>query len=49
LSLPAAEAKLPYAWHQPAVRLYANWLSYLAERRCSSHSIGKSDSAIRLR
>jgi homoserine O-succinyltransferase len=29
----AAEAKLVHAWHEAAVRLYANWLSYLAEQR----------------
>ena len=27
------EAALTHPWHEPAVRLYANWLSYLAEQR----------------
>lgn len=33
-SLPAAEAegKLAHVWREPAVRIYANWLSLLAER-----------------
>ncbi len=29
----AAEARLTQGWHGLAVRLYANWLSYLAEQR----------------
>lgn len=34
LSFPAAvaERKLAYTWLGPAVRIYANWLSYLAEQ-----------------
>ena len=27
------EAMLTHPWHEPAVRLYANWLSYLADQR----------------
>jgi homoserine O-succinyltransferase len=32
-SFPEAEKKLTHAWHEPAVRLYRNWLSYLVEHR----------------
>lgn len=49
LSLPEAESTLPYDWHKPAVGLYTNWLSYLAERRCPSYSLNKGDFATRLR
>jgi homoserine O-succinyltransferase/O-acetyltransferase len=33
LNFPEAEPKLAHDWHQPAVLLYENWLSYLAEHR----------------
>jgi homoserine O-succinyltransferase len=33
LNFPEAERKLAHQWHEPAVRLYANWLSYLVEHR----------------
>jgi homoserine O-succinyltransferase/O-acetyltransferase len=33
LNFPEAEARLAHDWHQPAVTLYTNWLSYLAEHR----------------
>jgi homoserine O-succinyltransferase/O-acetyltransferase len=33
LNFPEAETKLAHDWHQPAVTLYTNWLSYLAEHR----------------
>ena len=33
LDFPEAEKKLTHAWHEQAVRLYRNWLSYLVERR----------------
>jgi len=33
LNFPQAKRKLAHAWHEPAVRLYKNWLSYLVERR----------------
>ena len=36
LNFPEAERKLPYSWHEPAVRLYANWLSYLFEHKLTS-------------
>ncbi len=49
LNLPEAEAKLPFVWHEFAVRLYTNWLSYLAERRWPSCAPKNSDSAITLR
>lgn len=49
LSLPEAEANLPYVWHEPAIRLYTNWLSYLAERKCPSHALNKANSATKLR
>ena len=34
-SFPAARAeeKLVHVWHEPAMRIYANWLSYMAEQR----------------
>jgi homoserine O-succinyltransferase len=33
LDFPKAEKKLTHAWHEQAVRLYTNWLSYLVEHR----------------
>jgi len=33
LNFPEAERKLAHAWHEPALRLYTNWLSYLVQRR----------------
>ena len=33
LDFPEAEKKLTHTWHEQAVRLYRNWLSYLVERR----------------
>ena len=33
LHFPEAEEKLTHAWHESAVRLYTNWLSYLVEHR----------------
>lgn len=33
LNFPEAEKKLTHSWHEPAVRLYKNWLSYLVERK----------------
>jgi homoserine O-succinyltransferase len=39
LKFPEAERRLSFSWHEPAVRLYSNWLSYLFEhghRRDSS-------------
>ncbi|MGA7873374.1 MAG: homoserine O-succinyltransferase [Candidatus Binatus sp.] len=33
LNFPQAERKLAHDWHEPAVRLYTNWLSYLVEHR----------------
>jgi homoserine O-succinyltransferase len=33
VDFPEAERKLTHAWHEPAVRLYTNWLSYLVEHR----------------
>jgi homoserine O-succinyltransferase len=33
LHFPEAEKKLTHAWHESAVRLYTNWLSYLVEHR----------------
>jgi homoserine O-succinyltransferase len=31
--LAKVEENLSYAWREPAVRIYANWISYLAERK----------------
>ena len=51
LNFPEAEATLPYDWHEPAVRLYTNWLSYLVEHRHpdnrtrTSRSTGASQAA----
>jgi homoserine O-succinyltransferase/O-acetyltransferase len=45
----AAEEKLVHAWHDPAVRLYANWFSYLAERRSRSDGPEKSHTSSRMR
>lgn len=33
LDFPEAEKKLPHDWHEPSVRLYTNWLSYLVKHR----------------
>jgi homoserine O-succinyltransferase/O-acetyltransferase len=33
LTFPEAETHLAHDWHEPAVRLYRNWLSYLLEHR----------------
>jgi homoserine O-succinyltransferase len=33
LNFPEAEARPVHDWHEPAVRLYTNWLSYLVEHR----------------
>jgi homoserine O-succinyltransferase len=33
LDFPEAEKKLAHDWHEPAVRLYTNWLSYILEHR----------------
>lgn len=33
LDFPETEKKLMHAWHEQAVRLYTNWLSYLVEHR----------------
>ncbi len=33
LNFPEAENRLAHAWHEPALRLYTNWLSYLLEHR----------------
>jgi len=42
-SFPAiAEGSLSRAWHAPAVRIYANWLSYLVEQR--SQGLGSTKS-----
>jgi homoserine O-succinyltransferase/O-acetyltransferase len=51
LHFPEAEKKLTRSWHQPAVRLYTNWLSYLLEHRYpddrskAPHSAGASQAA----
>ena len=47
LSFPAAiaEEKLAHAWAGPAVRIYANWLSYLVEQR----SQGRGSTKLSLR
>jgi homoserine O-succinyltransferase/O-acetyltransferase len=43
LTFPAiAEGKLTHPWLGPAVRIYANWLSYLVEQR--SRSLGSTKS-----
>jgi len=33
LNFPEAGRKVAHDWHEPAVRLYTNWLSYLVEHR----------------
>lgn len=51
LNFPEAETKLAHDWHRPAVLMYANWLSYLAEHRHPSdlskapHSANASEPA----
>ena len=51
LNFPEAEKKLAHDWHEPAVRLYTNWLSYLVEHRHPSdrskepHSTNASQAA----
>ncbi len=44
--LPAAEAegKLPHVWREPGVRIYANWLSYLAKQKARRLHTGASHS-----
>ena len=37
-----AEKKLAHPWHGPAVRIYANWLSYLAKRKSRNLSSKES-------
>jgi homoserine O-succinyltransferase/O-acetyltransferase len=46
LNFPASEPEmsLPYSWRELAMRLYANWLSYLVERRHLSFGLKKTDS-----
>jgi homoserine O-succinyltransferase len=43
------EGKPAHAWREPAVRIYANWLSYLVERRSRNVSSTKSDRSARMR
>lgn len=38
-----AAGKLPCPWRGSAVRIYANWLSYLIEQRFRSHGLRRSD------
>jgi homoserine O-succinyltransferase/O-acetyltransferase len=51
LNFPEAEERLAHDWHEPAVRLYTNWLSYLVEHRHPSdrskeaHSTNASQAA----
>src|SRR5271154_1033292 len=51
LNFPAAEKRLANEWHEPAVRLYTNWLSYLVEHRHPTdrskerHSVNASQAA----
>jgi homoserine O-succinyltransferase/O-acetyltransferase len=45
LNFPEAERKLAHDWHEPAVRLYTNWLSYLVEHRHSRDRSGAPHSA----
>jgi homoserine O-succinyltransferase/O-acetyltransferase len=51
LNFPEAEKKLAHDWHEPALRLYTNWLSYLVEHRHpsdrskESHSTNASQAA----
>jgi len=45
LNFPDAERKLAHDWHEPAVRLYTNWLSYLVEHRHSRDRSGAPHSA----
>ena len=41
-SFPAAQAegKLEHAWRAPAMRIYANWLSYMVEGRSRNRALG---------
>lgn len=54
-SFPAAAGKLEHAWLGPAVRIYANWLSFLAEQKTrglgatNSPSSGGRQTAVRRR
>jgi homoserine O-succinyltransferase len=47
---PAEEAKrkLTHPWRGPAVRMYANWLSYLVEQRSRSHGRKKGRESARM-
>jgi homoserine O-succinyltransferase/O-acetyltransferase len=45
LNFPEAEKKLAPGWHEQAVRLYGNWLSYLVERRRPRDRSGTPQSA----
>jgi homoserine O-succinyltransferase len=51
LNFPETEKQLTHLWHEPAVRLYTNWLSYLVEHRHSgdrsraAHSANASQDA----
>jgi len=40
--LLAAEGKLIHAWRKPAIRLYANWLSYLSEKKARQLAMTKA-------
>jgi homoserine O-succinyltransferase len=45
LNFPDAEARVAHDWHDPAVRLYTNWLSYLVEHRHPDNRTRTSRSA----
>jgi homoserine O-succinyltransferase len=45
LKFPDCETALPHSWHEHAVRLYTNWLSYLVEHKHPSDRLKESHSA----
>jgi homoserine O-succinyltransferase/O-acetyltransferase len=42
---PDCETTLPHSWHEQAVRLYTNWLSYLVEHKHSGDRLKEPHSA----
>lgn len=45
LKFPDCETTLPHSWHEQAVRLYTNWLSYVVEHKQSGNGLKESHSA----
>jgi homoserine O-succinyltransferase len=48
LSLPDAVAGWTplHGWREPAIRLYANWLSFLAQRKCRTTGLAETRSGV---